>query len=256
MKREIKVIKNGLLQVTFLKERWYAKEQEGGEYIFYPSVTWISSYYPKGIAFYRWLANTGWDEAEAIKSSAGDRGNTVHQSAMDFDNGVEIKHDSKYLNNTSGQMEELSLEEYECILSYDKWHKKVNPQILANEMTVFNYEDNYAGTIDKIAKIGDRVWIIDLKTSQDIWEEHKLQLSAYSHSKIDYKSLGITDKEWEKRGLAVIQVGYRRNKDKFKFTEVEDKFPVFLATKVIWENENSDSHPFQKDYPLSVKIGG
>jgi hypothetical protein len=38
-----------------------------------PSVTWISGFWPKGIGFYKWLADKGWDEAEAAKQAAGDK---------------------------------------------------------------------------------------------------------------------------------------------------------------------------------------
>ena len=33
----------------------------------------IAGHYPKGIAFYKWLAEKGWDESQALKSAAGDK---------------------------------------------------------------------------------------------------------------------------------------------------------------------------------------
>ena len=125
------------------------------------------------------------------------------------------------------------------------------PQLLANELVVFG--DGYAGTIDKIYRIGGQVWVVDLKTSQNIWEEHKIQLASYSHANVDCKALGVTDAEWANRKLAILQIGYRRNNNLYKFTEIEDKFGLFKVSMQIWANENPDSKPKQRDFPLVLK---
>jgi hypothetical protein len=119
-------------------------------------------------------------------------------------------------------------------------------------MTVFG--EDYAGTLDRIYEIEGRIWIVDLKTSQQVWEEHKLQISAYSHADIDFVKLGISQEKWDKRGLAVLQLGYRLNKAGFKFTEIEDKYNLFRMARAIWDNENPEAKPKQKDYPLTIKL--
>jgi hypothetical protein len=74
MKKEIREVKDGIVQITTVDERWYVKalkDEEGIlKVVFVPSITWIAGHYPKGIAFYKWLAGKGWDEAEALKQSA------------------------------------------------------------------------------------------------------------------------------------------------------------------------------------------
>jgi hypothetical protein len=55
--------------------------------------------------------------------------------------------------------------------------------------------------------------------------------------------------------LGILQVGYKRNKNGFKFTEVEDQYPLFLATREIWKKETSGQRPLQKDYPLEISLG-
>jgi hypothetical protein len=62
--------KRGIVQITTYDERWYAHEVKDPitgipTVIFVPSVTWVAESYPKGIGFYKWLADKGWDEAEA-----------------------------------------------------------------------------------------------------------------------------------------------------------------------------------------------
>ena len=220
------------------------------EYIYYPSSTWISRYYPKGEYFYKWLAGKGWSEVEAVKQAAADKGSRVHYACYDLDRGKEIKITDRYLNPSTNQKEELSKEEVDCIISYRDFLDEMRPELLAQEITSFG--DFYAGTADKIFRTGKDIWIIDLKTSQSIWPEHELQISSYSHMNFNYKKMGISDKEWQNRRLAVLQIGYKKNKKGYKFTEVEDKYHLFQNAYKIWKNENPDIKPKERDYPSVI----
>jgi hypothetical protein len=67
----------GVVQVTIADERWYSRvvtSRETGlpEVVYVPSVTWICSYYPKGIGFYKYLAaSLNWNEAGAPRRQDG-----------------------------------------------------------------------------------------------------------------------------------------------------------------------------------------
>ena len=246
MRKEIKKIKGDIVQITTQSERWYQR----GENEFVPSVTWITQFYPKGIAYYKWLASKGWDEAEAIKIAAGDKGSKVHQAIEELLKGEKVKMEAKFLNKTSGELEELTLEEYEALMSFVDWFNAVNPKMLASEITVFSKKFNYAGTVDFICEIDKQIYIVDFKTSQYIWPSHELQLSAYS--KADFEQSFA--QKWINRKLAILQLGYRFNKRNWKFTEIKDKFQLFLAARKIWENECANIKPFQRDYPLELKL--
>ena len=54
--------------------------------------------------------------------------------------------------------------------------------------------------------------------------------------------------------LAILQVGYFLNKKRFKFTEIEDEFDLFLTSKKIWAKETLGQTPSQKDYPLQIVL--
>ena len=239
--------KSGWTQITVADERFYCKQNpETLENMFVPSVTWICSFYPKGYAFYKWLANKGWDEAEALKSAAGDKGSKVHYAISDLIDGKIVKMESEYINPSTEKPEPLTLEEYECILSFVNWYKETKPEFIAHEVVVFNNEVGYAGTVDYICKIKGVPYIVDFKTGAAIWPEHELQISAYKHASAkpdDYK-------------LAILQLGYGRNKKGFKFTDIEDKFSLFMSAFSIWRNETTGQEPFKKDYPLELKLGG
>jgi len=253
MKKEIKQIitidGKEYVQLTLPDERWYVRGivdelNNKLENEFVPSVSWISGFYPKGIAFYKWLADKGWNEAEALKSSAGNKGSKIHQAIESLLKGKEVRMREKFLNRETLQEEELTVDEYEAIMSFVDWYNETNPEIVGTEQVVFNDEYGYAGTVDLICRIGDQLYIIDFKTGQSIWPEYELQISAYKHA------VNLS----EDIKLAILQVGYRKNKKLFKFTEIEDKFDLFLSAKNIWQNECANIKPKQKDYPTSLKV--
>src|SRR5258706_2252693 len=102
MKKVIREVdeKRGIVQITVADERWYMKpvpNPETGipEYTAVPSVTWIAGHWPKGVGFYKWLADKGWDEAEAVKHAAGDKGSRVHMAIEMILKGEEFRMDTK-----------------------------------------------------------------------------------------------------------------------------------------------------------------
>ena len=247
MRKIIEVIdkKKQIIKVTVADERWYIKKK-GSKQEFYPSVTWIASYYPKGIAFYKWLASKGWDEALAIRQAAADKGSKVHQAiAALLDGKIVHMHDKFYIEDEYGSLalQELTLEEYEALMAFCDWYKNTKPAPIKWEFVLFNENPRFAGTADLLAEINRELYIIDFKTSQTIWPEHKLQVSAYAY---------MASLELGEVKRAILQVGYHRNERGWKFTEIEDKYPLFYAVYSIWKDENEGAQPSVKDYPLSL----
>ena len=272
MKKEFKEIitvdKKRIIRITCSDERWYSRlvmdKKTGlpGSYEFIPSVTWIKSYWYTSPYLIKWIADKGLSEAETIRNEAGIKGDKVHQATEDIDSGIGIKINDKYENKRSGELEELTVEEIETINSYVDYIDKEKPELLANEMTVFSHEkseEQYAGTLDRIWAMGfikdgvRQIWIIDLKTSKSIYKDMVIQVSAYSKADINYKALGITDEEWENRKLAILQLGYRRNKNGYKFTEIHSRYDLFKIAYQTWLEENPNTKPFQKDFPLVMQ---
>lgn len=247
MKIEIKKTKeDGIIQITTLDERWYEKDGE-----FNPSVTWVAGSYPKGIYFYKWLAEKGWDEAEALKVAAGERGSKVHQACEELLLGNAVKMDSMFLNTTTKMEEELSVQEYEAIMTFKDFWEDMNSnhkvELVGTEQVLWvpakeGEKYGYAGTRDIKVMVDGEPWIWDIKTSKQIWTEYELQLSAYKHADPELPKIGI------------VQVGYNLNKRGWKFSELEDKYDLFLHAKAIWEHENPDTKPKQKDYPAEIKL--
>ena len=239
MKIEIKeILDANTIRVTTPDERFYQypKTKE-----WFASSTWISSYVPsKQLA--RWMAKTGFDEAEVIKREAGEKGSRVHKGIEVLISGFEVFHNDSF-SDGEGNNKEISAEEYEAIISFYDWVKEVKPKFLTSEKTIFNEEYKYAGTLDCMAEIGGQIYLIDFKTSANIYLSHEVQISSYFHAD-NIKA----DK------MAILQVGYGKNKKFYKFTEIEDKFGLFLSAHSFWVEENLNKQPKQKDYAKSIKL--
>lgn len=251
MEKLIRVVDKtrGIIQVTTADERWYIRQAQDKitglpTHEFVPSVTWITDHYPKGIGFYKWLANTGWDESQAIKEAAGGRGSKVHQAIGDLLDGKEVLIDAAYTNTALDAMEPLTLEEYAAVLSFAAWHRLEKPEFIEREMVIWNDQENYAGTIDFLCKIKGELWLIDFKTSQAVYPSHEMQVSAYKQAVPG----------WANARLGILQLGYKRNRIGYRFTEVSECFDLFLAAKKIWAKETAGQVPLQKDYPVSIVL--
>jgi hypothetical protein len=56
--------------------------------------------------------------------------------------------------------------------------------------------------------------------------------------------------DMSKAKLATLQVGYNRNKAGYKWNEVDDQLPLFLAAQQIWAKECEGQAPKKRDYPI------
>jgi len=154
MKIETKQVLKDCIRVTTTDERWYLKDKD-----VYTSSTWIASYVPsKELAI--WMAKKGWDEAEMVKREAGARGSRVHKGCEILGTGGDVNHNDSF-SDGEGDIQEITAEEYEGILSFKSWCDEVKPKFISTEKTVFNKEYMYAGTLDAIVEIDGRTWVID-----------------------------------------------------------------------------------------------
>lgn len=276
MKKEIKVVdrERGIVQVTVADgDRWYIQEVPDPEtglpsHEYVPSTMWILSVgYPKGKGLQKWIAAHGWDEAEALKAMAGDRGSAVHQAIGDLLAWKTVPMGASYVRPSTGEPAELTVDEYAAIMNFRDFYQAAQPRTRLHEHVVWSAQHGYAGTLDWVCDItagvvegiqgnASGVWLLDLKTGQDVWPEHELQVSAYrtallEDTRAEAMAIGIGDVR-----LGILQVGYRRNKRGWKLTEVADQFPLFLAVKQIWKKETAGVEIFRAEYPLEISLDG
>lgn len=256
MKREIRTVdqERSVICLTVGDERWYHRvlnrgaENEMDDFV--PSVTWICSAYPKGDRFVRWVGKIGNEAAEEAKELGGDRGSKVHQAVRRIVYGGVVSMEDYFENPNTLEMEQLKPKEYFAVQTFAEWFEKERPRVIACEITVWNEKYRYAGTLDLLAELKSDEYrfprIIDVKTSQNIYPEMELQVSAYKHADLTLQ---------KNTCLGILQVGYEKNKtQKYKFTPVVDQFSLFLATRKIWAKEARAARPFQREYPLSISL--
>lgn len=262
MKKESKIIdeKRGIVQITTDDGRFYSlltTDEETGIPVvrFYPSITTITSYWPKGEGFKRHLLNHTAEEAESILATAGNRGSRIHAAIEAFIKGDTIKHDAQF-PDSDGNMAELSADEYRALVKFAEWDAVTMPEYIVTEKTVISKAHGYAGTLDCLARINGKTYLTDWKTGKSVYTSHFLQVAALKRAAIEEGLI----KADEACGTAILQVGMGTNIG-WKWTEVPETtksgksyFDLFLQTKTVWEEETAELSPRQIDLPLSVKM--
>jgi hypothetical protein len=278
--------KRGIVQVTISDERWYmkpAKDEVTGLPTMkeVPSVTWIAHHYPKGIGYMKWLAEHGWDESQAIMREAGDKGSKVHLAISAIQAGEEVRIDSKFLNKTTGQLEEVTYEEVECIYSFVNWRKEMEEDYVVEfinwDFVVFSDIHNYAGSVDAVMRLtpkpesknplkltGPTMYVVDFKTSKQVWPSFEMQVSAYRKAIENGENPLYTRNANGSEGAvvdvsgmrtAILQLGYTLNRKGWKWNEVSDNFPLFLHAQGIWANETAGEAPKKRELPIVLSPG-
>ena len=155
-------------QITLPDSRYYRRN---GKY--YPSITYILIYYPKGKFFEDWLKKVGYS-ADWIVKKAGEEGTQVHEMIEDYLNGKELN----FLSESGGVLYDPTV--WQMFLRFVDWWEEYNPTLLETEVHLFSDKLKVAGTCDLICEIGDKIWLIDFKTSNHLQTTYDLQTAVYA----------------------------------------------------------------------------
>lgn len=123
-----------------------------------------------------------------------------------------------------------------CVLSYFEWEKTNKPTPILIEPPLVSEEELFGGTPDLLAKIVDKIILIDFKTGKAIYPEYFYQLAAYK----------ILVEEWLRKqdnlpdkidGAKILRIG-RDETESFEDRFVSDltvETEIFLHCKAIYE---------------------
>jgi len=205
---------------------WYESPKKKG--VYYPSVTFVTGFLPKGQFFEKYLANQdSYEESQKILMEAAERGTRCHLASEVLDNGGSIPYESSGLTD----------EEYELMTFYISWHKKYNPEILKVELVVISDKMKLGGTIDRIYKINGKLVLFDLKTSKSaIFQSHWLQVSAYSHMYEELYKEHIDE-------VAILRLTSRR----------KEGYEYVTRSRYEWQE---DFKQFKKTYDTMIYLNG
>jgi len=179
--------------------------KEGSKSRLFPSVTTILSYLPKP-ELQAWRETV--ENPDEIMKTRAIEGTLFHYRVLSYlakkgglpPIALSLENKPKIDTNL--------IQKIDLMHSYFlDWVEQYNPKPLCIETMCVNYDMKYAGTVDLVAEINKTAWVIDLKTSQRIYDVFHAQVTAYSRCIIDgllmhtgKKKLGI---------LCVNELGYQ-----------------------------------------------
>lgn len=246
------LVKTKTNQLTFVDGRFY--HDEDGNY--FPSATTLLEAYPKPFALIQWMKEVG-SKADEIRDNAGRRGSTVHQLTEDCDHGMEctLLDDN---NRPKYSLEEWNM--FERYVEFSVNHKPVHAMI---EQTFVSNHLKFAGTLDRICTIDGKTYVLDIKTSNGIYNSYWLQLAAYKE--LYNHSIKQSDNMPDIDGVAILWLNaktrtYGKNgviqgpgwqmvtKD-----DTLDDWSLFQAVQQLWNAEHENDKPREFSYQLSYK---
>jgi hypothetical protein len=235
-------------QINILDQRFYKRNDK-----YYPSVSSILQFYPKGKYFEDWLKSNGYN-SDIIASKAAAEGTQVHNAAEQFLNGKEITwiEEDGHVN--------YNLDVWKMILKFADFWNREKPELVATEYHLFSDKYEYAGTADLIVRLRGKLWLLDIKTSNSLHTSYDMQLSAYAQAWNETHDEPVTDMGiiWlkastrgeDKKGEKIQGAGWQ-----LKIIENMDKnFEMFTKIQDIYKLENPDSVPYSQILPISVKL--
>ena len=125
-----------------------------------------------------WANQVGLDgkNHREVSDNAADVGTVAHLMVEKELKGE--KFDWPVLGQNMGLDKEQIKQAESAFGAFVEWRDLVNFELLYSEHTIVHEELSYGGQID-VAAIQNKVSIIDLKTSKDVYPDHKIQISAY-----------------------------------------------------------------------------
>ena len=233
-------------QITLPDSRYYRRNSH-----YYPSVTYVLSYYPKGKFFEDWLKKVGYS-AEFLVKKAAEEGTQVHEMVESYLNGEELN----FLNNTGHPQYDPDV--WMMFLRFVEFWETYEPKLIETEVHLFSDELKVAGTCDLICEIDGKLWLLDLKTSNHVQPTYELQTAVYGQC---YKE--CYGKQIDNYGILWLKSAKRKlNKEKMsgKGWEVvtsertfEENIDIFKTVKRLFDLENPQSSPIFTEFITSVK---
>ena len=230
------------------------KKQVDDEHYYYvdgkftPSVTHIlHESIPTPFALRQWLGDVGNEKAEAKLNSAAERGTLIHDTCEKLMCGLEI------------QIKELFTKkaDQKVIVGFTKWFDEFKPTYEQTDIErVVASELGYAGTMDLFCHIDGEPVIVDFKTSGGVYDEHKLQLTAYQQAL--YEMTGVKAKRMVVHLTPRTKAGYSvYGEDKMEISKKPLTVDDFMCVMNMYKMLNGGVIP-EPDlvdvYPATIKL--
>jgi hypothetical protein len=240
-----------LRQITLHDARYYQRFPG----VFYPSITTILSYFPKGQFFESWIKDVG-HNSDIIMRRAGEEGTQVHEAIERYLSGEEIR-----WIQPDGRVN-YHTHVWKMIVGFTEFWDTYKPKLILSEEFMFSDEHKYSGTLDLLVEINGERWILDIKTSNSLHESYFLQMAAYtkayeetSKQKVDKNGviwLKSAKRGPDKRGKKMQGHGWEVAEGS---KTVDEYFQMFLHTYETYKIANPESEIELLTFPNSIKLG-
>ena len=131
-------------RVNILDTRYYTRNDK-----YYPSVTSILQYMPKGKFFENWLKDVG-HNADVIARKAAEEGTQVHDAIERYLLGEKIT----WMDENG--YSKYSLDIWKMVLKFHEFWSTYKPTLIESEIHLFSDKYIYAGTCDLVIEIDDK----------------------------------------------------------------------------------------------------
>ena len=244
-------------QVTFTDLRFYTKDGIN----FYPSVTTVLEAFPKDASFYKWLKENG-ENSDQIRDDAGIHGSLVHKLTERYDDGETVS-----LFDTDGKIR-FSAKAWSQFEKYVEYRNRISMKVLMREENFVSDHYKMGGTLDKVVEFTDenfpkllgKRFIVDIKTSNTIYDSYWAQLAAYkklyeeaTDDTIDGIAILWLNAKTRTGGTkgAMQGIGWKME---FPDREIDYYWDLFEATQKLWWHMNTDAKPKNVVYSLEHKL--
>jgi hypothetical protein len=239
-------ISDDATQITLPDSRYYRRN---GKY--YPSVTYVLGYYPKGKFFENWLKQVGFASDYIVKKAA-EEGTQTHELCEAYLNGEELN----FLD--SNGRPQCNPDVWQMFLRFVEFWETFKPTLIETEVHLFSDELKVAGTCDLIVEINGELWLLDLKTSNQLQTTYELQTAVYGQcyeecfgKKID--RYGIL---WLKSSKRKASTGKMQGKG-WEVVEssrtFEENIDIFKTVKRLFDLENPTHSPVFTEFRTTAK---
>jgi len=232
-------------QITTNDSRFY----EDGKKT-YPSVTFVLSYYPKGKHFEEWLKRVGY-ASDFIAKKAADEGTLVHNLCEKYLLGEKVT----LMDNGNPKYD---IKVWKMFLRFVEFWETTKAELLETEVFLYSDTLKVAGTCDLVCKINGELWVIDLKTSNQLQTTYDIQAAVYSRcfeecydQKVD--KVGILWLKSSKRGPkkgSLQGKGWEVYESK---RSQEDNLEIFKHVRALFDLENPNLKPISEKWPTTVQ---
>jgi hypothetical protein len=233
-------------QITLPDSRYYRRN---GKY--YPSVTYVLGYYPKGKFFENWLKQVGFASDYIVKKAA-EEGTQVHELCEAYLNGEELK----FLDDKGRPQHNPDV--WQMFLRFVEFWETFKPTLIETEVHLFSDILKVAGTCDLIVEINGEIWLLDLKTSNQLQLTYELQTAVYGqcYEECFGKKINRYGILWLKSSKRKAATGKMQGKG-WEIVEstrtFEENLDIFKTVKRLFDLENPTHSPTFTEFRTIAK---